>query len=146
MLILTLTDLVHLHLVVSLEQEGALRVRAGQNVRFSFESLTGKKFTGKVKSIFPNRNQFFVKIEPDELPPEILPGMTADVAIEVAKKENVLLIPVVSIHNGKVMRIREGKKSKIDVQIGNLDGEWAEVINSDLGVNDEIVIPEKTAK
>jgi len=39
----------------------------------------------------------------DQLPPEILPGMTTDVAIEVAQKEKALLVPVRAINSGHVL-------------------------------------------
>jgi multidrug efflux pump subunit AcrA (membrane-fusion protein) len=141
--ILSLTDMKNLYLLVSLEQEGALRVKKGQSVRFSFESLIGKKFSGKVSSVFSNQNQFLVHIESDELPEEVLPGMSADVAIEVGKKENVLLIPIKSIHNGKVSIKRGGKLSKVDIEIGNLDGEWGELKKGDIQLEDEILVQGK---
>ncbi|MDX1958765.1 MAG: HlyD family efflux transporter periplasmic adaptor subunit [Leptospiraceae bacterium] len=139
-IILSLTDMKGLYLVVSLEQEGAIKVRKNQNVRFSFESLIGKKFSGKVSSIFSNQNQFLVHIESEELPQEILPGMSADVSIEIGKKENVLLIPIKAVHNGKISLRRNGKQIKVEIEIGNLDGEWGEITKGDVKLEDEILI------
>lgn len=81
--IVTVTDLQDRYVLVSLEQHGALRVRERQPVRLSFESLRAARFTGTVRAIYPHEGQFLVHITVAELPPAILPGMTADVAIEV---------------------------------------------------------------
>jgi membrane fusion protein, macrolide-specific efflux system len=141
--ILRLEDLKRRYVEVALEQQGALRVEPKQNAKFSFESLRGKTFAGTVESIYPSRDQFFVRIKPEHLPEEILPGMTADVAIEVGKKEKVLLVPNAAVVGGKVTRIRDGEKEKIEVKIGISDGEWAELESGDLKVDDKVLIPRK---
>jgi len=137
--IVTLVNLVDRYIVVSLEQQGALRVRAGQSVHLSFESIRGNKFTGHVRSIFPNGGEFFVYIDVDQFPPEILPGMTADVAIEIARRDNALLVPVSSVSSGSVVVVRNGIRRKIPVEIGTVDGEMAEVVSGDLRPDDRVV-------
>jgi multidrug efflux pump subunit AcrA (membrane-fusion protein) len=84
--ILTLTDLSNLYVVVSLEQEAALLVKKGQSVIVSFENMRDARFTGHVTAIFSNDTQFLVHVEGITFPPNILPGMTCDVAIEISKK------------------------------------------------------------
>lgn len=137
--IMTMEDMKDLYIVVSLEQQAALRVKKDQNARVIFESLRGQKFIGKVRTIFPSEGQFIVHIDMDNLPPEILPGMTADVAIEIGKKENALLIPLGSISGGKVHLVRDGHTKKVEVQIGIVDGEWAEVVSGDVKPTDKII-------
>jgi multidrug efflux pump subunit AcrA (membrane-fusion protein) len=137
--ILTLTDLTDRYVVVSLEQQGALRVLRGQKVKLSFESLRGQKLTGTVRSLFPNNGEFFVHIDVDRLPPEILPGMTADVAIEVGRKDNVLLVPVSAISSGQLIVQRAGRKKKVPIQIGIVDGRMAEVVSGDINDGDRVV-------
>ncbi len=138
--ILTLVDTRDLYLQVILEQDAALRVRAGQTARFSFETLQGKKFSGKIKSIYPSGGQFKVHIDVDNFPPEVLPGMTADTAIEVAKRENVLQLPVSAVNNGKSVIIRGGKKIKTEVETGTNNGEWVEIISGDIQESDDIIV------
>jgi multidrug efflux pump subunit AcrA (membrane-fusion protein) len=138
--VLAVTDLTQRYISVSLEQQGALRVQAGQNARLSFESLRAESFRGIVRSIFPADGQFIVRIEVDNLPPEVLPGMTADVAIEVSRREKALLVPVSAITAGQVVRVRDGHRSKIGTKIGILDGEWAEVVSGDLTPQDHVLV------
>ncbi len=138
--LLTMMDLKDLYVSISLEQQGAMRVQPGQSVSLSFESLRGQKLEGKVRTIFPNEGQFIVHVDVAKFPPEILPGMTADVAISVEQKENALLIPVAAINNGKVIIRRNGKESKIDVKVGTVDGQWAEVNSESILESDEVLI------
>jgi len=138
--ILSLVDLKNLYVSVSLEQQGALQVRPGQTAILSFENLRAQKFTGIVRSVYPNQGQFMVNIDIDRLPPQILPGMTADVAIEIGRKDDVLLIPVKAISAGKVIVLENGKRKKYDVKLGTLDGEWAEVLGNNLKEGDLLVV------
>jgi macrolide-specific efflux system membrane fusion protein len=140
---LTLVHLKELFIEVSLEQQSALRVKAGQKAFVSFETLRGERLEAKVESIFPRDSQFIVRIFHASFPEGILPGMTADVAIEIARKENVLSIPVRSISSGKVTLRRGGKKLKESIQVGVVDGEWAEVISGNILPDDEILVRSK---
>ncbi|MCB9092473.1 MAG: efflux RND transporter periplasmic adaptor subunit [Halobacteriovoraceae bacterium] len=139
--IIQIQDLKDRYIEVSLEQEGALRVKEGQKCRIMFESLRGHHFEGAVSAFFPRRNEFLVHINVSNLDDNILPGMTADVSIEIGKKENVLLIPVSSIDSGMVSIKRDGKKMKVKLKIGHVQGNWAEVVEGDISLEDEIYVP-----
>jgi len=141
--ILTLMNLSDRSILISLEQEGALRVRSGQIARMSFETIRGKVFSGTVQSLYPSENQFLVRINIPDLPAEILPGMTGDVAIEVAKRENILLVPIRAVQSGKVLVRENGKIKKIPVTIGAIDGRFGEILSGDLKVGDEAVLPKQ---
>lgn len=140
-IVLTMQDLKDVYVVATLEQQGALRVRPGMRVRLNFESIRNQTFNGRVRSVFPQETQFLVNIDVDGLPENILPSMTADAAIEIARRESALLIPVGAISGGKVVVMRDGNQEKIDVQIGTTDSEWAEVTGGDLKENDQVLMP-----
>jgi len=70
----------------------------------------------------------------------ILPGMTADVGILIGEKKQVLLIPLRSLVSGQVTRVRAGRHEKIRVKLGAMDEEWAEVLESDLLLSDQILV------
>lgn len=141
--VVTVTNLKKLYLEVNLEQQSILRIKPDQEVTVSFETLRNEKFTGKVKTIYPRENQFIVRIELEKWPVGVLPGMTADAAILIGRKDNVLLIPINSISSGKVTRVRNGKKEKIAVRLGIVDAERAEVLSDNLLETDEILIRKK---
>ncbi len=143
--IVTLINLKDRYVVVSLEQESALRVRAGQNARISFEALRGQTYQGKVRSLYPDpqNSQFFVRIDIPDLPDAILPGMTGDVAIEIAERSGALLVPVSAVQSGRVV-VRNGHlKKKVQIKIGAIDGYWAEITEGDLHEGDEVFLPRK---
>ncbi len=136
----TLVSLEGLYLEVSLEQQAVLRVRKGQSAVVIFESLRGTSFSGKVASVFPRGNEFLVRIDLEKFPDGALPGMTADTAIEIGRQENALSVPVRAVSDGKVTVLRDGRRKKIPVKLGVVDGEWAEVLAGDLRVEDDLVI------
>jgi len=138
--IVTIEDMNDLYITANLEQQGVLRVKKGLQVKLNFESIRDQNFEGIVSSVFAQKGQFIVHMEVKNLPKEILPGMTADASIEVAKKENVLLIPILSVSNGKVLLKRNGKTMRADVKIGSMDNEWAEILDGSILETDQIVV------
>lgn len=140
-LILSLVDLNHLYLEVSLEQQAAMKLRKDMRAEISFEFFRNRKLQGKIQSIYPKNDQFVAKVFVHQWPSEILPGMSADVAFEVARKENALLVPTRSISNGHIVIRRDGKKEKLKVEIGLSDDEKTEILFPELSVKDEIILP-----
>lgn len=137
---LSMANLDKIYFELALEQQAVFRVKPGQEATISFESLRGEKYKAKVSYVYPKENTFVVRLEMPEVPEGVLPGMTADVAIEVGRKNEALLIPVRALSGGKVLVIRKGKREKLDVKLGVVDQEWAEVVSGNLNIDDEIVV------
>ena len=125
---------------MSLEQQGALRVKPGLPVRIVFESIRGEVLHGKIESVFPQNDEFLAHISVNGLGDNILPGMTADVAIEIGQKQDAMLIPLSAISNGRIRVQRDNKKMVIPVKIGNVDGSWAEVVDRNLLDTDLVIV------
>lgn len=140
-IILRLVDLDHLYLEVSLEQQGAMKLSKGLKAEISFEFFRNKKIIGTISTIYPKNDQFVAKVLIDQWPKGVLPGMSADVAFEVARKKNVTLIPINAIANGHIAIKRKNKKKKISVDLGLMDQENAEVLSPELLPDDEIILP-----
>jgi multidrug efflux pump subunit AcrA (membrane-fusion protein) len=138
--LIRLEDLTRNFIEVSLEQQGALRVQKGQTARILLESLRSDNLQGEVTSVFPKNDEFLAHIAVSGLQSNVLPGMTADVAIQVAMRENALLVPVAAVDNGKLVRERAGRREKISVRIGGVDGRWAEVLEGDLRPDDRVLM------
>jgi membrane fusion protein, macrolide-specific efflux system len=134
-------DIKDLYLEVALEQQGALRVAKGQGVTLTFESLRGSRFNGRVETIYPSEDQFLVRVRPDgRLPEQVLPGMTADLVIQVGRKENVLLVPSAGVADGKVIVERGGRRRKLSLTLGVANGEWGEVLTGDLREGERVLV------
>lgn len=139
--ILSVANLKKLYLTVSLEQQAIMRIRPNLNTEVSFEFFRNKKIPGKITSIFTASDQFIAKVELSDWPEGVLPGMTADVAIEIAQKKDALLVPTSAIVNGNIIIKRDGKKIKLPVKIGLADLEKTEILSPQLKLDDELIIP-----
>lgn len=136
--ILRLEDLRDRFIELSLEQQAALRIKPGNTAKVSFESLRGTILSGTVTSLFSRANEFLAHIRVDGLEPSVLPGMTADVTVEVGTIPDALLIPVSAIQNGMVTVKRDGSWQKLKVEVGFVDGVFAEIKGDTLKLEDEI--------
>lgn len=125
---------------IVLDQRAALRVKRGQVARLSFDGLREKEFTGTVRTIYSTGVQFTVIVDTTALPPEILPGMTADISIEISRKPIASLIPLAAIRVGKVTRLRDGKRSQIEVKTGLLNQDLVEIVEGDLAEGDQVAV------
>lgn len=141
--ILRLEDLSQKYIEVSLEQQGALRVKKGQPVKVLFESIRGEQLAGKVSAVFSRNEEFLAHIAVDGLSDQILPGMTADVAIEVGTRKNATLIPLSSVSNGRIKVLRDERKITLNIKIGGINENWAELTESDLQPGDLIIVRKK---
>lgn len=142
--ILNLLDMKDRYLLVALEQQGAVKVQRGQNARLSFEGMRDKPFNGKVEATYVKENQFTVRISGENLPDQLLPGMTVDVAIEISKKNDVLLAPVAAVAKGSVTILKGNSKKIIPVKTGLIDGSTVEIISEQIKVDDELIIGVET--
>lgn len=138
--VLNLVDLEDRYVVVSLEQRSAILVHPGQKAKLSFDGLRKESYDGTVKSVYSNDNNFLVRIDASNLPPQILPGMTADVAISIATPHNALLVPVAAIDDDKVHVKRDRGIKTVTVKTGIVDGAMAEILTGDLHEGDRLVI------
>lgn len=141
--LLTLTDLKDRYLVVTLEQQGAIRVEKGMSAVATFESLKGQQFNGNVRTIFSSDALFVVHIDVKELPDRVLPGMTADVAIQTSKRDGVKLVPVAALANGRVFKYALSGNTEVPVEVGTMDGSMAEIRSDALKAGDQVVLGTK---
>lgn len=130
--ILTLMDLEHRYISVTLDQDGAIKVRPKQKAYLSFENLEVTRIEGTVRAIFPKQGQMIAHIESPQLPPEILPGMTADVSILIREKKNAILIPLKVVNQGQVKLRKNNSTVLTSVKLGIIDAEWGEVLSPPL--------------
>ena len=138
------TDLLTRYIVVSMEQQGALRVQNNQKAILSFDSIRGKSYVGTVKSIYSYNSNFLARIDLSSLPSEILPDMTADVAIVIREIKDALIIPVAALEIDSVW-IKRGKgfPTKVQVKLGVVDAAMAQVVSGDIHEGDQLIIHKK---
>jgi membrane fusion protein, macrolide-specific efflux system len=136
--VLTITDLHHRYISASLDERAAVQASIGQRVRIAYDGLPGSFYFGKVRSIYPAEGQFIILIDSNDMPREILPGMSADLAIEAGTRKGVFVVPIAAVADGKITVWRAGKKTSIPIQLGQTQDEVVEVISSELRESDVI--------
>jgi multidrug efflux pump subunit AcrA (membrane-fusion protein) len=135
------TDMLDRYIVVSMEQQGALRVKRGQLVKLSFDSLRQQSFEGRVSAVYSYNGNFLARIDAVNLPATVLPDMTCDVAIVISEHQDALLIPSAAFEEGHVWVKRDGALPRsVPVKLGVVDGALAEVIDGDLQPGDRVMI------
>jgi len=139
--LLRVEDLNEKFIELSLEQQSVLRIKLDQPARISFESLRGQTLNGKVAAVFPRDDEFIVQVDAQNLDSKILPGMTADVTIDIGSIENATILPIAAIRNGMISLDRgNGHWEKTKVEIGQIDGLSAEIKSPQLTPQDRIRI------
>jgi membrane fusion protein, macrolide-specific efflux system len=139
--LLNLVDLKNRHVLVTLDQIGALRVQKGQTVNLSFDGLREQTLHGKVTAVYPKDYHFLVRIDVVDLPASILPGMTGDVAIEIVEHANVFLVPVGALDKNQIyIKRNEQKPYPVTIRVGLIDQTMAEVISDELQEGDQLVL------
>lgn len=141
--ILSLINFEKMHISASLDQESVLKVRKGQKVEISLESMRDKKAKGVVSSVYPSGTEFIAKIKSNDLPAGVLPEMTCDIAIEISKREQVNMIPLRSLNSQTLSLIRHNQKITLKPRLGVVSGEWVEVLNNEVQLTDILLIPKK---
>ena len=97
-LFVLVNDLRQMQIVANVSEADISNIREEQNVRFTVDAYPGQSFRGKVTQIrnAPTREQnvisyaTVISVNNDDL--RLKPGMTADVAIVIQERENVLLL------------------------------------------------------
>lgn len=138
---------------VSVDELDIGKVKAGQDATITVDAFQGKTFQGKVVSIATDgtasngTSTFQVKVGIDS-PDGLMAGMTANVSIITASKENTLLLPVDAVQDRRgvksVLISNNGKITSKEVTLGIVNTDNAE-ITSGLNVGDEVVIPVQTS-
>ncbi len=96
-------DLTKMEIQTSVDESDISRIRVGQPVTFTVDAYPETRFTGSVRQIrdspvvTQNVVTYVVVVNVDNREMRLKPGMTANVSIETARKENVLLIPAAAL-------------------------------------------------
>ncbi len=150
--VIILQDVSNLHAEADVSEANIATLQIGQPIDYTFDALgPDQHFTGKVLTINPASTvisgvvDYLVKGSLDNIP-NIKPGMTANMTILVAQKNNALAVPstaIINNNNKQYVRVIDNDHSKtyheVQVQTGlQADGGLVE-ITSGLKDGQEIV-------
>ncbi|MCM2359858.1 MAG: efflux RND transporter periplasmic adaptor subunit [Geobacteraceae bacterium] len=112
-------DLTKMEINTSVDEADISKVKVGQPVSFTVDSYPDSKFTGTVTQIrnapifTQNVVTYIVIVGVDNKDLSLKPGMTANVTIETARRDNVLKIPSAALRfKPKTVRETKGKKQE----------------------------------
>ncbi|MFP3867219.1 MAG: efflux RND transporter periplasmic adaptor subunit [Desulfobacteraceae bacterium] len=153
-------DLTQMQVDTAVDEADIGKVQEGQTAKFTVDAYPGQIFTGRVTQvrlspeILQNVVTYNVIIETKN--PDLLlkPGMTANVEIQVAKRQQVLAVANTALRfrprqtdkfpEPEVTRVwRLGPDRQpvaVPVVPGLTDGQWTEVIKGDLQEGDQLIV------
>ncbi|NLO07126.1 MAG: efflux RND transporter periplasmic adaptor subunit [candidate division WS1 bacterium] len=150
--IVTIADITEMYVMANVDEVDISRIAVGQPVEINVETLPNERITGEVEKIFPqgaeteNVVYFPVRIRVIDLHSELRPGMTVDVSVLTAERQDVLIVPDSAIDRsgGKtvVQVLPEGAEEPVDreVEVGVTDWENTEII-SGVEEGETVVLP-----
>ena len=137
---LTLMNRKPLHVNLKLGENDVVKVQLGQPVKLTIDSLSHWNPEGQVSYIASASETsngvvtYAVRVNFDDNDPRVKVGMTANLTIVTAEKDNVLLVPNAALlpkGSGHVVQVigKDGKPSEVDVQTGLSDGSQTEIVS-----------------
>lgn len=168
-------DLARMQVDTSVAEADIGKVREGMPVSFTVDAYPGRTFKGTVRQVrdnavtLQNVVTYDAVIDFDNAERLVKPGMTANVTLTYARKENVLRISNVALRykpdaavqaamskgvaalsagpNERIVWLLEaGRARQARVRIGISDGTWTEVAGGDVRAGDAAIIDASLAK
>ena len=148
----------HLMVKANVDETDIGQVKPGMEAQFNMDSYPNMNIEGKVVKIalesqtVNNVTTYEVDILPDQVPPVMKSGMTANVTLIVAEKKDVLVVPAEAVTREKgsssVLVPGPSKKARgkpVEIETGLTDGKRYEVV-SGLQEGDSVLIASLSMK
>lgn len=153
-LAVSIMPLGNLEVDVDASESGIVSVKVGQEVKITLDAFpAGMSWTGRVVRIDPAQTviggavYYKTKVLFDEQDDRIKPGMTANIWIKAAEKENVIFLPAIAVKekNGKkYVEVLEGKQVKRKEISAGLKGAGGMIeIISGIGEGENVIVKKK---
>lgn len=158
-------DLTKMQIEASIVEADIAKVEEGQTVEFSVDSFPDETFYGIVTQVrnnpvtTSNVVTYEVIIEINNKDYKLKPGMTANVEIITAEKQNVLLVPnqalrfYITDDSGATKRYKDrgiwvlekGMPKRVTIKTGVSDDEKTEIVSDELDENSEVIVEKAEA-
>ena len=129
-----------LWITADVDEENAPLLRVGERALIKSDAYPSRALEGTVSQITPQGDPvlktFRARIGlPDDTP--LLIGMTTEVNIIVAEKQNALMVPLEALHEDSVLIISDGRLKKVPVSAGIYSGNFVEILS---GISDDDIV------
>lgn len=152
-------DLTKMEIEASVVEADISKVQVGQKVLFNVDSFPNDTFLGEVKQV---RNEaittsnvvtYSVIIGIDNSELKLKPGMTANVEIVTAEKEDALLVPNAALRfymdekaryqEKGIWLLQKGKPERVNITEGISDDNNTEIISDSVKAGDTVIVSKK---
>ena len=152
-------DLTKMQVLASLDESDIGRIADGQRATFTVDAYAGRAFEGVVSQIrlqpqtVQNVVTYSVVIDAPNHDLTLKPGMTANVTIEVVRRDDALRVPAAALRftpegqsskGPQVWRSDNGELTPVPVKTGSSDGQFTEVLEGNLSVGDSLAVRQST--
>lgn len=147
--VLDLIDPAALYFSAPIDEADVARLRTGLPVRITLDAFRGRSFRGKLtylSSFVETRQEqnrtlrVEAELEEAQLPPNLLPGLSADIEVILDTRETVLRIPTYALlENDRVLVVQEGRLVERTVTAGLHNWSYTE-ITSGLSAGESVVV------
>ncbi len=137
--VITVADLSHLRVTINIDETDIPRVSVGLPVDLDFDAFPNLTITGSVSEIASSATimqgvvNYTVKVNINPIDANVKLGMTANANIQVAQKDNVLLVPNRAIralnNNRRIVSVYDGLQLKeVGLKLGMSNDQETEVL------------------
>ena len=147
--VVDLIDPIDLYVRAPLDEADVARVRLDLPVRITLDAFRGRSFPGVltyaasyVETQQEQNRTLTVEavFDLDDLPDNLLPGLSADIKVILEARDDVIRIPTYALlEGGEVLVVRDGVLEAVSVQTGLRNWEWTEIV-SGLSEGDPVVV------
>jgi HlyD family secretion protein len=150
---IVLADLSDLYLDLTVDEVDVVRLTEGMPVEITLDALPGRSFRGRIEAIAPAATEaggaatYRVRVVLDDRDPVLRAGMSANVEIEVERRENVLLVPNAAVRRDRetgrafVYRVVGDRAEEVEIRLG-AQGETESEVLEGLQEGDRVVLGE----
>jgi len=155
-------DLQHMQIDTSVAEADVGGIRVNQTVNFTVDAYPDRVFQGKVfrirldSKVLQNVVTYDVVISVNNPEEILLPGMTAFVSIVIDERNDILKLPLAALKfrpaggigkpGRNVYRPENNKAVAVPVQIGIVDGKYAEITGGDLKEGDLVILEDQSER
>ena len=153
-------DMHDMQVEAAVEQTDIGRLKVGQHASFTVDAFPRRSFSGELKQIRKSPRsvqsavRYTVLISAANPDLALLPGMSANVRIVVAQRDDALKVPNAALRfspaddpqprsaasTGRVWILDHGELTPVELHLGLNDGASTEVLSGPLKVNDDVVV------
>ncbi len=151
----SVVDVSNLQVKVTIAEVDMAKIKTGETAQMTLDALTGKTYTAQVTAVGPVGTvtsgvvNYPVIVNIKNADADVRPGMTANLAVEVDKRDNVLLVPTRAVRttgNQKTVTVvYKGQNIQTPISTGLSSDTMIEVMNG-LQEGDQVVLNQTTTR